>query len=101
EDWQLSTALLEDARNQDKYLVSRELWPHLATEIHPTQLFLAINRQDDVFLWPVKLAGFDGRPNPWNQSALAAARLAEKSWIRITSNHMSERYDVHRAKGDL
>ena len=58
----------------------------LAGDVYPVCLFLAVNRQGDVFLWPCKLPGADGRSNTWNESALAAARLAEAKWVRVAAN---------------
>ncbi|MFH1265135.1 MAG: hypothetical protein ABIK89_05365, partial [Planctomycetota bacterium] len=86
EEWRLETGLFEDKVHREVYLVRRELWPELAGEVYPACLFLAISRQGDVFLWPVKLPGVDGRSNPWNESALAAAQLAETQWIRVAAN---------------
>jgi hypothetical protein len=101
EDWRLETGLFEDRVNRDLYLVRRELWDELAGEVYPACLFLAVNRQGDVFLWPVKLPGEGGRTNTWNDSAFAAARLAEKRWVRIASNMGAGMYDTLEAAGEL
>jgi len=100
-DWRLETGVFEDRINRETYLVRRELWAELAGEVLPVCLFLAINRQNDVFLWPVKLPGPDGRSNAWNDSALAAARLAETKWVRVASNTSAGMYDTFEAIGDL
>ena len=64
EDWRLETGVFEDKVNREVYLVQRDLWAELAGEVYPVCLFLAVNRQGDVFLWHVKLPGSDGRiPN--------------------------------------
>jgi hypothetical protein len=73
----------------------------LAGEVYPVCLFLAVNRQGDVFLWPVKLPGADGRSNSWNESALAAARLAEEKWVRVAANMGAGMYDTYEAAGEL
>ena len=101
EDWRLETAALEDKIHRETYLVDRSLWPELAGEVYPVALFLAVNRQTDYFLWPVKLPGPDGRPNHWNDSALGAARLAETTWVRIVANMGAGLYDVFEATGEL
>src|SRR6185436_6150304 len=49
EDWRLETGLFEDRINRDLYLVRRELWDELAGDVYPACLFLAVNRQGDVF----------------------------------------------------
>ena len=101
EDWRLETGLFEDKLNRDAYLVRRELWGELAGDVYPACLFQAVNRQSDVFLWPVKLLGEGGRTNTWNDSALAAARLAEERWVRIAANMGAGMYDTLEAASEL
>jgi hypothetical protein len=101
EDWRLETGVFEDKVNREVYLVQRDLWAELAGEVYPVCLFLAVNRQGDVFLWPVKLPGSDGRSNTWNESALAAARLSEAKWVRVAANMPGGMYDVFEAAGEL
>jgi hypothetical protein len=101
EEWRLETGVFEDRVNREMYLVSRDLWAELSGEVFPVCLFLAVNRQGDVFLWPAKLPGSDGRSNTWNDSALAASRLAESRWVRVASNQTGGMYDVFEAAGEL
>lgn len=101
ESWRLETAAFEDKVTRDTYLVRNDLWSELAGEVYPVCLFLAANRQGDVFLWPVKLPGADGRSNSWNESALSAARLAETNWIRVAANMPAGLYDTFEAAGEL
>ena len=101
EDWRLETGAFEDRINRETYLVQRNLWAELAGEVYPVCLFKAINRQGDVFFWPVKLPGPDGRSNTWNDSALAAARLAESKWVRVAANMPAGMYDTFEAAGEL
>jgi hypothetical protein len=101
EEWRLETAVFEDRVQREVYLVNQALAPELAGEVYPVCLFLAVNRQGDVFLWPSKLPGADGRSNPWNDSALAAARLAEAKWIRLVANMAGGMYDTYEAAGEL
>ncbi len=101
EEWRLETGVFEDRVNREIYLVQRDLWAELTGEVYPVCLFLAVNRQGDVFLWPVKLPGSDGRSNAWNDSALAAARLAEAKWVRVAANMPGGMYDTFEAAGEL
>jgi hypothetical protein len=101
DDWRLETGLFEDKVNRETFLVRRDLWAELAGDAFPACLFLAANRQGDVFLWPVKLPGPDGRGNTWNDSALAAARLAESRWVRVAANMGAGLYDVFEAAAEL
>jgi len=101
EGWRLETAVFEDQVQRESYLVDRTLWEELGAEIRPVCLFTAANRQSDLFLWPVKLPGPDGRTNSWNESAIAAAGLAETQWIRMVANMQAGMYDVLAAQGEL
>lgn len=101
EEWRLETAALEDKINRETFLVDRSLWQEIPGEIFPVCLFLAISRQDNISLWPVKLPGADGRSNPWHESALAAARLAETKWVRVSANMAGGQYDIFEATGEL
>jgi hypothetical protein len=101
EEWRLETGVFEDKLHREVYLVERRLWPELAGDVYPVCLFHAVNRQCDVFLWPVKLPGTDGRSNSWIDSALAAARLAETKWIRLAANMGAGMYDTFEASAEL
>jgi hypothetical protein len=101
EEWRLATGVFEDKINREVYLVSRDLWSELGDEVQPVCLFLATNRQGDVFLWPGKLPKSDGRSNTWNESALAAASLAEAKWVRLVANMSGGMYDTFAAAGEL
>ena len=60
EDWRLETGVFEDKISRDVYLVQRNLWGELAGEVCPVCLFLAVNRQGDVFLSANEAAGGRG-----------------------------------------
>ena len=73
--------------------------PHPGVEA--ARFFVDASKQGDLFLWPVKLPGVDGKTNDWNESALAAAQLAETRWVRMAANMQAGCYDVFEASGDL
>lgn len=101
DDWRLETAALEDKINRETFLVARTLVQELGTEVSRICLFLTINRQNDVYLWPTKLPGADGRTNSWNESAMAAARTSKTQWVRVAANMGASMYDVYTASGEL
>lgn len=102
EENRLETGIFEDRINRgERYLVDRALWPELVTEISPVCLLTAITKQGDIFLWPIRLPGPDGRSCDWHTSAMAAAQLAEKRWVRMAANMASGSYDVFEASGEL
>ncbi len=99
--YRLETAVLEFKEERETYLVTPELWPELPSELTPKVLFPAINRQKVMFVWPIRLPGEDGRHDEWNASALEAAKMAEKDWIRVSANMSLGAYEVYQATGDL
>ena len=101
DSWRLETAVLNDKEDRETYLVSPEMWSELPDEIVPTVLFTTLSRQGVVSLWPVRLPGKDGRHDAWSQSALEAAQIATKQWIRLVANMSLGAYEVYVASGDL
>jgi hypothetical protein len=105
ENYRLQTAVIElkEDRGAETYLVSPSLWPELATEatFSPRAFFTAINRQGVVFLWPIRLPGADGRVDEWSRTALEAADMAARGWVRVAANMVLGAYDVFQATGTL
>ena len=101
EDWRIDTAVLEVKEERETYLVDPSLWPILPGEITPKVLVTAVNRQNVVFLWPLRLPGSDGRVNQWSQSALEASILATEGWICVKANMSAGAYEVYQAGGSL
>src|SRR5262245_53377567 len=87
-DYRLQTVVIELKEERETYLVSPALWQELAAEatFSPRVLFTAVNRQGVLFLWPIRLPGPDGKHDDWSRSALEAAQLAQKNWVRVSSN---------------
>jgi len=100
-EWQLETLVFEDELERETYLVAEEFMPDLLEQIRPVCLRVAINKQDDPFFWALKLPGADGRSNPWAESAIDAAKCAEKNWVRISASMSAGAYEVYQATGDL
>lgn len=101
ESFRLETAVLEVKEERETYLVDRGLWSELSGEIVPMILYTTISRQGVVFLWPIRLPGPDGRPNPWHLSALEAAQIATKTWIRVVANMDLGAYEVLESTGNI
>jgi hypothetical protein len=104
-NYRLQTAVIElkEERGSETYLVPRALWPELAGEatLSPRLLITAINRQGVLFLWPIRLPGTDGRVDEWSRTALEAAELATRGWVRVAANMALGAYDVYQASGHL
>jgi hypothetical protein len=100
-DYRLMTAVIEVKEDNEVYLVAPNLHEVLAPEITLVTLFTTVDRQGNMFLWYVKMAKEDGRPNEWNLSALKAAQEGMKAWIRVQPNLQLGAYEVFRAEGNL
>jgi hypothetical protein len=101
QEWHLETAVLEVKDERETYLIDPVLWPELPGEIVPKVLYLTINRQSVVTLWPINLPGQDGRLDEWSRSALEAAEIGKKRWIRVVANMSLGAYEVYEATGSL
>ncbi len=75
------------------YLVSPEL-RHAVTDIKPFLVSLAINRQKQLFIWPIKLPDPEGRNNNWSYSALEALEEAKLGWVNIRADLGAQGYEV-------
>jgi len=99
QDYCLQTALLEFKDEGEIYLVDPTLWNDLAGELVPKALYLTINRQGVIRLWPIRLPDEDGKLDDWNRSALEAAEIGKKRWIRVSSNRSAGMYETFEATG--
>jgi hypothetical protein len=92
-------SLKESGERGETYLVSPNLWRSLQEEstFAPYQLFMAITRQQEVFLWPIRLPGPDGKIDDWSKTAYQAAILAQSAWVRVQSRKQGGGYSVTRS----
>jgi hypothetical protein len=101
EAYQLVTKIYVDPEGQ-QYMVGPKLIPLLekrGANLQDVALVLAINRQDQVFIWPLRQPGADGRDNPWFTSATNAAAEAQDHWITLINK--GGEYGASKAEGDL
>ena len=64
-------------------------------------LYLAINRQGVLFLWPVKIPGSDGKILVWHTSSADACALAMQRWVRVKANMSLGAYEFYKAPGKI
>jgi len=93
--------LIQVGADKDFYLVQPTLAGELPGELNPCVVYTVINRQATLFLWPVRLAGTDGRLLEWWETAHQAANFATKEWIRIAPNKDLGAYEIMVAQGKL
>jgi hypothetical protein len=101
EEWRIQIAVLELKEEREHYLVHPGLLGDLSGEVVAKVLVTSIDRQDNVFLWPIRLPGLDGRIDSWNRGALEIAKLAEESWVRVVSNMGLRSYEAHLSHAEL
>jgi len=82
------------------YLVEPDLEGEVAQLLKPHRLALAIDRQENVFFWPLAIPD-EARPLNWHLSALEAAGVAESHWVRIQADMHLGAYQIFVAEGNL
>jgi hypothetical protein len=92
-------ALLELRGDKETYFVLPAAAAELVGEYHVAALYLTINRQGTLSLWPVRLPGSDGKALEWHRSAHQAADIAQTKWTRLRANMDLGAYDIQVADG--
>jgi hypothetical protein len=95
------SAIIELKEDREVYLVTPEMAAELPGEFAVATLFLAINRQKVLFVWPVRLPAPDGKHNEWHRSLAEAAERAMSHWVRVTANMSLGAYEIAEATGTL
>ncbi len=101
EDYRDDFALIELKDDRETYLVL----PSIAREI-PGDFFMAtirtaINRQGNIFLWPIRMPGPDGKILECHRSAAEAATVAARRWVRVKWNQGNGAYDIFVAEAAI
>jgi hypothetical protein len=96
-DYQFNASILEMKEEGEIYVVANNLVADLPTEVVPKLLVTAMNRQGNIFLWPIGLTQNQGRRNEWNESAMVAAQEATKGWVRVVPNMSLGAYETYTA----
>jgi hypothetical protein len=94
--YRMQAAVLELKEEREIYLVHPSLLEALAGEstVSPRLLVTTITRQGALSLWPLRLPDQNGRLDNWGRSALEAAEVAKRRWVRVDSNISAGCYDV-------
>ena len=98
----MDIGIVELKDDQETYLVTPDMMqePGIYELVMHARLVTYINRQGVVALWPLKL-GRDGKMNPWYESALDAAKLAEKQWVSVRADMSLGAYQAFVATAEL
>jgi hypothetical protein len=101
-EYRLTAAFIELKEDRETYLVAPAYTSQLIDgEFFAATLYLVINRQKVVSLWPVKLPGADGRQNNWHVSAAEAAEKAIETWTRLSANMSLGAYEIYAAEANF
>lgn len=95
--------LLELKEEREVYLVAPAVAVTLPGDVAMKQLTLCQTRQGALFLWPVPVPPPPGtkgaQRNEWHDSARQVLATAHRSWVRMTADMASGRYNVAIANG--
>jgi hypothetical protein len=98
EEYRGTFGLIEIKGDRQIYLVDKPLHDALRVEATYVEKLLvtSINRQGDLFLWPVSM-----REDQWGQTARDAADRARTRWVRVVANMSGGYYDLLEASANL
>jgi len=84
----LRCMLLVLKEDNETYLIQPHL--HQALASNPLcgiyTVHCCVSKQGTPFVWPIRMAGSDGRWNVWHKSAWEIAQTAQTRWARMESN---------------
>jgi hypothetical protein len=95
-DYRQTLLLIENKDESEVYIVTPQMREELCDEptLHLCEVFTAKNSNGTTLIFPVRLAGKDGKWNSWHRSQHDAATLAMGQWIRMLSNKDIGGYDI-------
>lgn len=102
EEYRMDVGIVELKDVQETYLITPDMMSEsgIYELVTPARLVTYITRQGVLALWPLKL-GQDGKMNPWYESALDAAQLAETKWVSVRADMPLGAYQIMMATADL
>ena len=102
EDYRMDIGMVEMKEERETFLVTPAMMsePGIYELVVPARLVTYITRQGVLALWPLKLEK-DGKLNPWHESALEAAQLAEEQWVSVRADMSLGAYQIFLATAEL
>ena len=102
EDYRMDIGMVEMKEERETFLVTPAMMsePGIYELVVPARLVTYITRQGVLALWPLKLEK-DGKLNPWHESALEAAQLAEEKWVSVRADMSLGAYQIFLATAEL
>jgi hypothetical protein len=101
ENCRLTAGILEWEADGQLYIVVPNVVPHLGKDVRSRLLLPTMTATGNFFLWALKLTTEGEKINTWNISSLAAAEMAVKKWVKVSSNQSAHAYDTFVAQGNI
>lgn len=101
EEWTYGTLIYVDKAAGETYVVPQFMRPLMGNMTCAAQIYVAIDREDNVFLIAVPLPGEDGRWNSWHESLAQGIEMAKDHWVRLVSNKAINAYEAQQALAAL
>lgn len=101
EDYAVQMAILDLKTENEIYAVTPDVALSIPGETRVVRLTTSINRQGNVFLWPIILPSPEGREMAWHSSARDAAERSQSRWIRMKANMAGGYYDIQVADSSI
>jgi hypothetical protein len=100
-EYRITVALVELEEDRETYIIAPNCCDLFEEgEFHLAALYLTVNRQKTLRLWPIKLS-LSGRANTWHTSAAEAAEKAMRHWIRVLPNQNLGAYEIFQSERDF
>jgi len=99
--FRLRMAILDIKTEREVYAVLPDVAAAIPGETRLVELTTCVNRQGNIFLWPVPLPGEDGRELAWHTTAREGAARAEHVWVRMVPNMGAGAYDIYEARATI
>jgi hypothetical protein len=87
-------AVIKLEEDGDFYIVLPAVARELINETLQVTIYTCINKQNVIFLWPVRKPDPDARVNTWQTSAIEAAEMAMKRSVRVKANMALKAYEI-------
>jgi hypothetical protein len=98
--YRLEAGVIELDDERETYLLAPDVREQMPGDWKAVRLTTFITRQRVVGIWPLKLPDPE-RPLDWHRSAIDAADMAARKWVKLKPNMALRAYDIHVADAEL
>ena len=87
----------EDKNDRELYLIDGVTREEILSELVAKAIFVYVNRNNELKLWPIRLPNIEGKLDGYNRTALGAAEEAKVKWVRVKTEEGVGFYVVEEA----